>query len=66
MANTQKDSKISKNNKTIKNNMSPETTNVVDVDNSTNIQKELNKLVHLYFKQPSILYEHLFSSYHQY
>ncbi len=66
MANTQKDSKISKNNKTIKNNMSPETTNVVDVDNSTNIQKELNKLVHLYFKQPSILYEHLFSSYHQF
>lgn len=66
MANTHKDSKISKNNKTIKNNMSPETTNVVDVDNSTNIQKELNKLVHLYFKQPSILYEHLFSSYHQF
>ena len=31
-----------------------------------NIQKELDSLVDLYFKQPNILYEHLFSSYHQF
>jgi DNA-directed RNA polymerase II subunit RPB2 len=31
-----------------------------------NIQKELNKLIELYFNQPKILYEHLFSSYHQF
>lgn len=31
-----------------------------------NIQKELDNLVDLYFKQPNILYEHLFSSYHQF
>jgi DNA-directed RNA polymerase beta subunit len=30
------------------------------------IQKEINKLIRLYFKQPSILYEHLFSSFHQF
>ncbi len=31
-----------------------------------NIQSEINKLLRLYFKQPSVLYEHLFSSYHQF
>jgi DNA-directed RNA polymerase II subunit RPB2 len=65
MANTQKDSKTSKNNKTIKSNNN-DVPVVTDASNSNNIQKELNKLVHLYFKQPSILYEHLFSSYHQF
>ena len=30
------------------------------------IQKELDKLIELYFNQPKILYEHLFSSYHQF
>ena len=29
------------------------------------IQDEINKLIHLYFKQNSVLYEHLFSSYQQ-
>ena len=29
------------------------------------IQQDLKKLERLYFKQPNILYEHLFSSYHQ-
>jgi DNA-directed RNA polymerase II subunit RPB2 len=29
-------------------------------------QKEIDKLVHLYFKQNNILYDHLFSSYHQF
>ena len=30
------------------------------------MQKEINKLLDLYFNQPNILYEHLFSSYHQF
>lgn len=64
MADTQKDSKTSKNNKTSKTTQKEE--KVENVENSKVIQKELNKLVHLYFKQPSILYEHLFSSYHQF
>jgi len=29
-------------------------------------QKEINKLIELYFNQPKILYEHLFASYHQF
>nr|QFG74658.1 MAG: RNA polymerase Rpb2, domain 6 [Megaviridae environmental sample] len=29
-------------------------------------QLELNKMIHLYFSQPNILYNHLFSSYHQF
>ena len=28
-------------------------------------QEDINKLVDLYFKQPDIMYNHLFSSYHQ-
>jgi DNA-directed RNA polymerase II subunit RPB2 len=32
----------------------------------TNIQNDINKLIRLYFKQPSILYEHLFCSYQQF
>ena len=28
-------------------------------------QQDLKKLERLYFKQPNILYDHLFSSYHQ-
>ena len=33
---------------------------------SNNIdQNDLNKILKLYFKQPKILYQHLFSSYHQ-
>jgi DNA-directed RNA polymerase II subunit RPB2 len=35
-------------------------------DNSSDIQNDINKLIQLYFKQPSILYEHLFSSYQQF
>lgn len=67
MADTQKDSKTSKNSKTSKTTQKEEKVeNVENVENSKVIQKELNKLVHLYFKQPSILYEHLFSSYHQF
>ena len=31
-----------------------------------NIQYEINKLIDLYFSQPKILYDHLFSSYHQF
>ncbi len=60
MADTQKDSKTSKNNKSSKNSKTNEENTL------PNMQKEINKLVHLYFKQPSILYEHLFSSYHQF
>ena len=30
------------------------------------IQPDINKLIDLYFNQPKILYEHLFSSYHQF
>jgi DNA-directed RNA polymerase beta subunit len=30
------------------------------------MQKEINKLIELYFNQPKILYEHLFASYHQF
>ena len=30
------------------------------------MQKEINKLLDLYFHQPNVLYEHLFSSYHQF
>lgn len=30
------------------------------------MQKEINKLIELYFNQPKVLYEHLFSSYHQF
>ena len=39
-----------------------------DINNDTNndIQNDINNLIHLYFKQPSILYEHLFSSYQQF
>ena len=33
---------------------------------STITQEYIDKLIHLYFKQKSILYEHLFSSYHQF
>ena len=29
-------------------------------------QKDINKLIKLYFSQPQILYEHLFASYHQF
>lgn len=29
-------------------------------------QKEIDKLIELYFNQPKVLYEHLFSSYHQF
>ena len=36
------------------------------IKSNSNLQKEINKLIRLYFKQPSILYEHLFSSYHQF
>lgn len=63
MANTQKHSKTSKNTTIL--DLSVKDEQVIS-SNSINIQKELNKLVHLYFKQPSILYEHLFSSYHQF
>jgi DNA-directed RNA polymerase II subunit RPB2 len=35
-------------------------------DNNSDIQNDINNLIHLYFKQPSILYEHLFSSYQQF
>ncbi len=30
------------------------------------IQKEIDKLIELYFNQPKVLYEHLFSSFHQF
>jgi len=33
---------------------------------STNTQKELDKLIDLYFNQGKVLYDHLFSSYHQF
>ena len=33
---------------------------------SLNMQKEIDKLIELYFNQPKILYEHLFASYHQF
>jgi DNA-directed RNA polymerase II subunit RPB2 len=33
---------------------------------TTNTQKDINKLIDLYFNQPKVLYEHLFSSYHQF
>jgi DNA-directed RNA polymerase beta subunit/intein/homing endonuclease len=36
------------------------------LNNDTNIQSDIDNLIHLYFKQPSILYEHLFSSYQQF
>jgi DNA-directed RNA polymerase II subunit RPB2 len=29
-------------------------------------QNDIDKIIHLYFNQPSILYEHLFTSYHQF
>ena len=32
---------------------------------TSNIQKEIDKLIELYFNQPKVLYEHLFASYHQ-
>ena len=35
-------------------------------DNNSDIQNDINNLIHIYFKQPSILYEHLFSSYQQF
>jgi len=35
-------------------------------DNSDLTQSDLNQLIKLYFKQPNILYEHLFSSYNQF
>ena len=37
----------------------------IQVDELIN-QSDLNQLIKLYFKQPNILYEHLFSSYHQF
>ena len=37
-----------------------------DISSDTDIQNDINNLIHLYFKQPSILYEHLFSSYQQF
>jgi hypothetical protein len=36
------------------------------IKSNSNLQKDINKLIRLYFKQPSILYEHLCSSYHQF
>jgi DNA-directed RNA polymerase beta subunit/intein/homing endonuclease len=33
---------------------------------TSNIQKEIDKLIELYFNQPKVLYEHLFASYHQF
>jgi len=33
---------------------------------TTNMQKEIDKLIDLYFNQQKILYEHLFDSYHQF
>ncbi len=33
---------------------------------TSNIQKEINKLIELHFNQPKVLYEHLFASYHQF
>jgi DNA-directed RNA polymerase beta subunit/intein/homing endonuclease len=32
----------------------------------SNQQDEINKVLHLYFKQPRILYQHLFDSFHQF
>jgi DNA-directed RNA polymerase beta subunit/intein/homing endonuclease len=40
---------------------------MANITNDNNdIQNDINKLIHLYFKQPAILYEHLFSSYQQF
>jgi DNA-directed RNA polymerase II subunit RPB2 len=33
---------------------------------TSNTQKEIDKLIELYFNQPKVLYEHLFASYHQF
>lgn len=33
---------------------------------TSNIQKEIDKLIDLYFNQPKVLYDHLFASYHQF
>ena len=33
---------------------------------TSNTQKDINKLIDLYFNQPKVLYDHLFSSYHQF
>ncbi len=33
---------------------------------TSNIQKEIDKLIELHFNQPKVLYEHLFASYHQF
>jgi len=33
---------------------------------TSQIQKEIDKLIELHFNQPNILYEHLFASYHQF
>lgn len=33
---------------------------------TSNIQKEIDKIIELYFNQPKVLYEHLFASYHQF
>jgi DNA-directed RNA polymerase beta subunit len=33
---------------------------------TSNDQKEINKLIELYFNQPKVLYDHLFASYHQF
>jgi DNA-directed RNA polymerase II subunit RPB2 len=33
---------------------------------TSELQKEIDKLIELYFNQPKVLYEHLFSSYHQF
>jgi len=40
--------------------------NIHDNSDNDNIQNDINKLTHLYFKQNSILYDHLFSSYQQF
>ena len=33
---------------------------------TSNIQKEIDKLIELYFNQPKVLYDHLFASFHQF
>ena len=33
---------------------------------TSNIQKEIDKLIELYFNQPQVLYDHLFASFHQF
>ena len=38
----------------------------IDLNNIDITQSDINQLIKLYFKQPNILYEHLFSSYNQF